>query len=138
MIDRDDVIKKLKTAHDALADSNPMVMERIYYDDTLLEDKTTSDYQTALAICTLMDVIEQIEAEPYREWVEYDFDETRYRIAGLPDEFFTEGDACSYAAQTVENNTNGKTFTIIQRMKGDVTQEYLHATFHVASLQENK
>jgi len=111
-------------------------MERIYHDDSLLEDKTTPDYKTALAICGIMDVIEQLEAEPDKENIDYDFDETRFHIQGVLEEFRSEEQAIEYAQKIPIHNENGTTYHITQVLRGTATQQYPYCTFHMTALQD--
>ncbi len=121
-----------------IVSNNPIVMDRIYHDESLLEDKTTPDYKTAFAICSIMDVIEQLESEPDKENIDYDFYSTRFHIRGINEEFLSEQQAVEYTRKMPVNSKNGVTYHITQVLKGTITQTYPYCTFHMTSPQEKK
>jgi hypothetical protein len=136
MIDKAGVIETLKLAHDALVDTYPEVMKRIFNDDTLLEDKETPDYKTAFAICSIMDVIEQIEEEPDYEEIQYDFDEVKWHVKGYDDEFYTEGQMLEFLFGLPEAVKTDKTFVMSRSYKGSVEQWFKSGTYHIATLEK--
>jgi len=138
MIDKNGVIETLKQAHDDLADMHPEIMERIFHDDTILDDKETYDYKVAAAICRIMDVIEQIEEEPDTEELDYDFDEFKYHVKGIPAEFHSEEQMIDYIKALPTSVQRNRTFVMSHSYKGTFRHFFRAGTIAIATPKESE